>query len=1009
MESEGYSNDGAFEDSRSSDDALSPDVTDDSNMSDISSPPALQQTMELPTSFAKSLGFPAQITFNQDSKVTLPLTTSAFTIPNQSGRLTFAGAFNGTGFVTPRTNVTVTTINNNKLKPKKPKPKPTPKAKVIKFHEYKGPPNVVKSTAPVSTSTTTVIGNPAVSAPVQAAQVLAKPPLPAQPGETPYHILLQQQQLFLQWQLEFNQKNQMNAVIVGTTKEGQPAVMTPASLKSSLGSSLGSTIVVSTSAAVSTHAPTHTVFTVTPSSQAGTPATAQVQQIRIASPVLTPVKQEPQVGQPQPQMNPSMSPVINAGKLIKRPTVTIAQQPPPKFYTSLEEMKVPELKAELKKRNLTVSGQKPKLIERLRPYADAILKTPIEKSPSGSVTSPGSSVVSPTGSVISSKTASPQPFSVISPPGSVTSPPSLLVTSKTPAFSQHSQQVLSSAGPTMTLPVVLPSPGTFSQPGSVQSAISNLKSPQSVSSPASVSNSVLGRSESVMSPVGSVIDEILCANAESPLASIQSMQSAVSVSNMTLMQDDLSNPFSPPQSPLFLDNVMTPLSPDLMDTNVHSPMNAQHQRQEQTVQILHQSNSNQQLHNSMNGNMEQSRPSSVLSTLHPDNDRIDMDIDLDLTASTSSGIAPSFPNVSHSVQVSQPQSVSNLNPASTSYQLDQEVLKSQDDQQQMLNHIQAQLKILQEKQQQKQQQQQQQQLASSSYQLSQEEMLRQQQEKIEKLQSQLQESQLQLQQLQHQQQQQKLQLLQQQISQQQQQQKQQVAAMQQQISQQLQGQTEGQKPVGQPQVLVQVPVSQQTQVQLSPQHMAANQPQSQPATSTPVTRQITVQVPRTTVTAHMASTVTPAQTPQNTTPGLGQQRSAKPATSAPQVMFSLPNGTKTPALGSLGNMKQIQIPASWLTNIQSTPHGMSAVIVPQPTSKKTKPPSLEFIKNQAMNQTLNLGPGKSLIAVSNGTGGVPQFIIATAPHPKTSTAAATSTAPQQQPINGLAKPQQQKM
>jgi hypothetical protein len=36
-------------------------------------------------------------------------------------------------------------------------------------------------------------------------------------------------------------------------------------------------------------------------------------------------------------------------------------------------MKVTDLKAELKKRNLPVSGPKPQLIERLKPYADTII------------------------------------------------------------------------------------------------------------------------------------------------------------------------------------------------------------------------------------------------------------------------------------------------------------------------------------------------------------------------------------------------------------------------------------------------------------------------------------------------------------------------------------------------------------------------------------------------------------------------------------------------------------
>ncbi|GBM45148.1 MKL/myocardin-like protein 2 [Araneus ventricosus] len=59
---------------------------------------------------------------------------------------------------------------------KKSKPKAPPKTRTIKFHEYKGPPSAQKS---------------------QASQSLE---------ETSYELLLQQQQLFLQWQLEMQQK-----------------------------------------------------------------------------------------------------------------------------------------------------------------------------------------------------------------------------------------------------------------------------------------------------------------------------------------------------------------------------------------------------------------------------------------------------------------------------------------------------------------------------------------------------------------------------------------------------------------------------------------------------------------------------------------------------------------------------------------------------------------------------------------------------------------------------------
>ncbi|XP_053387965.1 myocardin-related transcription factor B-like isoform X2 [Mercenaria mercenaria] len=1052
------SNDSNYDDGKSSDEAFSPDQTDDSNLSDISSPPVIPPAPELPTSFAKSLPFSAQIQFHQDSKVTLPLTTQSFTIPHQT---TSSGGFGATAtFVSPRSNVTVSTINNNnnnKSRPKKAKPKPQPKAKVIKFHEYKGPPNVVKSSQPVPSPPAAIAGAIGNTTNIIGQQ----PAQQATTSDTPYHILLQQQQLFLQWQLEFNQKN-LNAttVLVPAAKDGHPSLHT---ITSSLGSSVATSVTESAAVSVNTQATPQTVFTVTtPTSQHAQPQ-AQLQQIRISSPVMTQIKQEPQLGQPQPQMNPNVTPVTPKPP-VKKPTVNITSGPP-KQYTSLEEMKVAELKAELKKRNLTVSGPKPQLIERLKPYADAILKCPSDKSP-GSVQSPGSSILSPSGSLMSSKSAtSPQSFSVMSPPGSVTSPQGAAMSSKTVVISAPG----SSSSLAMTLPVVVSTfSGAFSQPGSVQSNTSSLTSPGSVASstgsvtsPAvpssSQSGSVFSRPGSVMSPLGSVIDETLCNNADSPLASIQSMQSAVSVSNMMFPTDDLSNPFSPPQSPLFMDNVMTPLSPDLMDIHVQSPGDLRAVKPQTSVQMNNNSvinNQSQQNQNNMvQTNMEQSRPPSVLSVAPSETDKHDMamDIDLDLTQSLSTGLAPTLAVASAAAPVAAPPPPPLPTFPAMSPTNRNNIKAQQDDQQQMLNQIQAQLRILQEKQKQNQKNQMQQ-GSSSGFQMSQEELLKQQQEKIEKLQSQLEESQLrlQLQQLQHQQlqtQQQQLQQLQQQALQQQaaqnqleqqhhqmqqNMQQQQHVASQQNIqvsaSQQQQHQQSVQSAVAATSTQ-QVPMqTQQTAVQaqpnvsvpghshIQPQMQMQGQPQVQLQGQPP----LAVQVPRSSPN-NVQCQNSIAQTQPSVVHTQSQQKSQQhttqkqvPTTSA-QVIFSvptIPNGSKAPTLANLPpNMKQIQIPAHLLHAFQNS-QGLPAVILtqnPKAAVKKTKAPSLEFIKNQAINQTLNLGGGRSLIAVSTATGGTQQFIIATAPTaPKTSTNAPQTSTPAPT-LNGLSQPPVQKM
>ncbi|KAL6256242.1 hypothetical protein P5V15_012358 [Pogonomyrmex californicus] len=160
---------------------------------------------------------------------------------------------------------------------KKSKTKSQPKTRTIKFHEYKGPPNAQKTPA---SSNTSGLGA-------------------AQPGETSYELLLQQQQLFLQWQLEWQHKYPQ--IIL-------PAAQKPISLTSSGASDAGSV--------------------------SGT-------SVNVASPA------------------PSNS------------SNNLSEQPPLRPLGKLEEMKVSDLKVELKRRNLPVSGSKPQLIERLKPFTES--------------------------------------------------------------------------------------------------------------------------------------------------------------------------------------------------------------------------------------------------------------------------------------------------------------------------------------------------------------------------------------------------------------------------------------------------------------------------------------------------------------------------------------------------------------------------------------------------------------------------------------------------------------
>ncbi|KAK7863526.1 hypothetical protein R5R35_004976 [Gryllus longicercus] len=195
---------------------------------------------------------------------------------------------------------------------KKSKSKAQPKTRTIKFHEYKGPPNAHKSA-----------------------------PINASPVETSYELLLQQQQLFLQWQLEWQHKYPQ--IIL-------PASQKPLAVSSDAGNSQQPTtpalsgLIAVTSPASAQHAT---------SPVAHSPGAAQ------------PATPAPALPTAQPSVPQSATPVPN------QESSTPQSFPTFRTLTKLEDMKVSDLKAELKRRNLPVSGSKPQLIERLKPYSDA--------------------------------------------------------------------------------------------------------------------------------------------------------------------------------------------------------------------------------------------------------------------------------------------------------------------------------------------------------------------------------------------------------------------------------------------------------------------------------------------------------------------------------------------------------------------------------------------------------------------------------------------------------------
>ncbi|XP_032590689.1 nascent polypeptide-associated complex subunit alpha, muscle-specific form [Drosophila grimshawi] len=246
---------------------------------------------------------------------------------------------------------------------KKSKSKPVSKARTIKFHEYKGPPSAAGQAQDQAQTDQT----------------------------TSYQLLLEQQNYLLKF-LENLNKNQSilpaasaaaaaaataNSNSINTTANSitvttktVPALATaistaatpaPVTLpntisitSSSGGAALNfgdATLLTATPAVTPTPAPPTLSLIATQQQPTATVATTTMQQQQHPPP------------QPSPALSVSSSiPPSPANSYAESTTSSISD------LTRLEKMKVSDLKQHLKRRNLPVSGPKPQLIERLKPY-----------------------------------------------------------------------------------------------------------------------------------------------------------------------------------------------------------------------------------------------------------------------------------------------------------------------------------------------------------------------------------------------------------------------------------------------------------------------------------------------------------------------------------------------------------------------------------------------------------------------------------------------------------------
>lgn len=226
---------------------------------------------------------------------------------------------------------------------KKPKAKgtaSTAKTRTIKFHEYKGPPSAAQKRP-----------NSSEESDAKSAE------------DSRYELLLKQQQLFLQWQLELSHKYPQILLPAAPTSSSSPSSSSSSSISNG---TMTNPVMKAVSVESSIHSSGTKFNFVTQSSLAAKyqPQLSSGSSQGSISSVPSPATSAPQT----PRANtPCRTLVIGFG------SNPASSEDSARLLEKMEAMKVTDLKAELKKRNLPTSGQKNVLIERLKPHLEAMV------------------------------------------------------------------------------------------------------------------------------------------------------------------------------------------------------------------------------------------------------------------------------------------------------------------------------------------------------------------------------------------------------------------------------------------------------------------------------------------------------------------------------------------------------------------------------------------------------------------------------------------------------------